>query len=153
MDTAVVTVADTLGIMPSAETLAAGAASADTAVAAVAPADTAAAGTPAEASGVPMVVAIDGLEIEEVSDATLRGQAGYRVVQRLDSGAFITIESFPDTTAGPGVGRPTYTAAGDTTIAIVRFEGRMVYASAVLVADSLGVLLGRLIKRARPPEP
>lgn len=110
--------------------------------------DTAAAGEERE----PTMVVVEGLAIEEVMPAELRGQSGFRVVQRLATGGVVTVESYemPDTARATAIGRINVTVAGDTAVAVVRLARHIVYASAVLPGDSLQQLLrDRLV--VRPP--
>lgn len=101
------------------------------------------------AGGYPIVV--DGLEIESVREATYQGRVGYRVVHLLDSGDTFTVESYGDTTAGPGTGRITVnTTPPDTVVGILRMDGYLVIASGVVPEDSLRALMARLVEGERP---
>ena len=98
-------------------------------------------------------MAIDGLEVTDVSEIQFRGQAGFRVVQLLGSGDEVTTDAFPivnDSTATGTVGRVGVVDGDSVRIAILRTETHMVYTSAPLEEDSLRTIVQLLSEIARP---
>lgn len=105
-----------------------------------------------QVAAVPAVyIVVEGLEVDEVTPNEYQGRSGFRVVQRLDSGDPLTIESYLLGADTAGVGRvgniqiiPT---TADTVLGIVRLPNHLVYASGVLPQDSMRTLLGSLVER------
>ena len=94
-------------------------------------------------SGNPVIV--EGLEIESVTEVELRGQPGFRVVQLLDSGSHLTIESYPDTLRSFAGRVRVIVTPPDTVVGIWRMRTHLVYASGVMPEDSLRALMDLLV--------
>lgn len=95
----------------------------------------------------PLVVG--DLPIQSVSPSEFRGQAGFRVVHILDSGAEFIVESYPvDSTSAsryPIGSVIVNNIPPDTTVSIVRFDDRyLVFASGTVPEDSARVLIDLL---------
>jgi len=103
---------------------------------------------------VPSIVVVDGLPIESVTEMSSEGRAGYRVVQRFDTGEPITLILLSlDGESADTAGSEAITfesTADDWTVGSLRFGRYLVNASAGVGADSLEVLLRRLIGRPLP---
>ncbi len=104
--------------------------------------------------GVPSIVVVAGLPVESVTEISSEGRAGYRVVQRLDTGEPITLillslDSDSMDTVDAGV--ISFESTGDDwTVGSLRFGGYLVNASAGVGADILEGLLRRLMNRPLP---
>jgi hypothetical protein len=102
----------------------------------------------------PTIVVIEGLPVESVTEISSEGRAGYRVVQRLDTGEPITLILLSldgDSASTAGAEEITFeSTADDWTVGSLRFGGYLVNASAGVGADGLEVLLRRLIGRPLP---
>jgi len=88
------------------------------------------------------ILAVEGLEIESVDGLA----AGYRVVQRLDTGERLELTVTPlneAQAAGAGALRVT-TLPGDTAMGTVRFGDNLISARALVAADVLEGLLRRV---------
>lgn len=94
------------------------------------------------------IVAVEGLPVARISEFSVAGRTGYRVVQLLQSGERLTLTLTP---AGPtvvGLEEPRITTlAGDTLLGTVHFGGFVVSAQARIAPDVLDGLLRRLAAR------
>jgi hypothetical protein len=102
----------------------------------------------------PSIVVVDGLPVESVTGMSSEGRAGYRVVQRLDTGEPVTLILLSlagESADTVGAEEITFeSTADDWTVGSLRFGGYLVNASAGVDADSLEVLLRKLIYRPLP---
>ena len=90
------------------------------------------------------VLAVEGLEIESIDQLA----AGYRVVQRLETGERLELTVTPldqGAAAGAGALRVT-TLPGDTAIGTVRFGDNLISARALVAANVLESLLRRIVE-------
>jgi hypothetical protein len=93
-------------------------------------------------------VVINGLPIDSVSDLVMDGRAGYRVVQRLQSGETLVLTAVPVPPGSDsvGLGAPQVMSMFGDVIGARRYWGYQVNVRGSVAEDVLSRLLGRLVR-------
>ncbi len=98
-------------------------------------------------------VMVQDFDIESNTEFFVDGRVGYRTVQILGTGEQLTISAVyygDDISNAPGTEEMTLAPlAGDTTTAIMHFNGYAIEARALVSASILGTMLGRLVEVPR----
>jgi tetratricopeptide (TPR) repeat protein len=93
-------------------------------------------------------VMVQDFDIESTTEFTAEGRAGYRITQMLGTGEMLVLSAVyfgDDIASAPGTEQMTLAPLdGDTTTAILHFNGYAVEARAIVSASVLEALLGRL---------